>query len=81
LSALHDWAKFCKALSKNASWAAIVLVAKGRQISPLIWVYLPLSYDFGGIFEASSPNTYRSELPFRQNPIILLTNLFYVFRP
>jgi hypothetical protein len=57
LSALHDWAKFCKALSKNASWAAIVLVAKGRQISPLIWVCLPLSYNFGDIFEANLPNT------------------------
>lgn len=28
IECLHDSAKFCKALSKNASWAAIVLVAK-----------------------------------------------------
>jgi hypothetical protein len=33
---MNEWAKFCKALSKNGSWAAaIVLVVKGRQISPL----------------------------------------------
>jgi hypothetical protein len=37
IECLHEWAKFCQALSKNASWAAIVLVAKGCQISPLIW--------------------------------------------
>jgi hypothetical protein len=57
IECVHEWAEFCQALSKNASWAVIVLVAKVRQISPLIWVCLALSYKFGGIFEANSPNT------------------------